>query len=86
MGFIEFIFVILIIVPVAVVMLVIFRKLTGEYNAFIREERGITKRSRNKEDQSSSRSELKSYRRDNPQYDAYRRKMESSSFNRKRDK
>ena len=41
MGFIKLIFVLLIVIPVAVFMIIIFRKLTGEYNAAIRRERNI---------------------------------------------
>ena len=80
MGFIKLIFALLILIPVAIVMIVIFRKLTGEYNAAIRKERNI-KSGKHKRDQELKRyAELKDYRRDNPNYDAYRRRMEENHF------
>ena len=42
MWFIKLIFVLLIVVPVALVMFVIFRKLTGEDNEAIKKEKYIT--------------------------------------------
>ena len=47
MGLVEFIFAVLIVVPVAVVMFRIFRNLTGEYNSAIKKERARKKRSYN---------------------------------------
>lgn len=45
MGILEFIFAVLIVIPVAIVMFYIFRNLTGEYNAAIKKERARRKRS-----------------------------------------
>lgn len=79
MGFLKFVFVVLIIVPVAVFMIYIFRKLTAEYNEAVKKERDI-KSGKHKRDQEFARyAQMKDYRRDNPNYDAYRRKMEERS-------
>ena len=86
MGFIKLVFALLIIVPVAIVMLFIFRKLTGEYNAAIKRERDI-RSGKHKRDQEFARyASLKDYRKDNPNYDAYRRKMEEENYNRNRER
>lgn len=80
MGFIKLIFALLILIPVAIVMIVIFRKLTGEYNAAIRRERNIKSGKYKREQEFNRYAELKDYRRDNPNYDAYRRRMEESQY------
>ena len=81
----KLVFALLIIVPIAVLMIYIFRKLTGEYNAAIKKERDI-KSGKYKRDQEFARfAELKDYRRDNPNYDAYRRRMEEN-YNRERER
>ena len=86
MWFIKLIFVLLIVVPVVIVMLVIFRKLTGEYNAAIKKEKYI-KSGKYKRDKEFARyADLKDYRKDNPNYDAYRRKMEENSCNKNRER
>ena len=41
MGLIKLIFVLLIVFPVAIFMVILFRKLTSEYNAAIKKERAI---------------------------------------------
>jgi|GEM_PF-2960927 len=83
MGFIKFIFVLLIVIPVAVFMIIIFRKLTGEYNAAIRRERNIKSGKYKREKEFDRYAQMKDYRRDNPNYDAYRRRMEESQYNKK---
>ena len=82
MGFIKFIFVLLIVIPVAVFMIIVFRKLTGEYNAAIRRERNIKSGKYKREKEFDRYAQMKDYRRDNPNYDAYRRRMEESQYNR----
>lgn len=82
MGFIKLIFALLILIPVVIVMIVIFRKLTGEYNAAIRRERNIKSGKYKREQEFNRYAEMKDYRRDNPNYDAYRRRMEESQYNR----
>lgn len=84
MGFIKFIFVLLILIPVSITMIVIFRKLTGEYNAAIRRERNIKSGKHKREREFDRYAQMKDYRRDNPNYDAYRRRMEESKFNKDR--
>ena len=80
MGFIKFIFALLIVIPVAVFMIIIFRKLTGEYNAAIRRERNIKSGKYKREKEFDRYAQMKDYRRDNPNYDAYRRRMEESKY------
>lgn len=55
MGVLEFIFAVLIVIPVALVMLFIFRKLTGEYNAAIKKERDMNRRKMDKNNYNYSR-------------------------------
>ena len=55
MGILEFIFAVLIVIPVALVMLFIFRKLTGEYNAAIKKERDMNRRKMDKKNYNYSR-------------------------------
>ena len=86
MWFIKLIFVLLIVVPVALVMFVIFRKLTGEYNKAIKKEKYINSGKYKRDQEFARYAELKDYRKDNPNYDAYRRKMEDSSYNRNRER
>lgn len=86
MGFIKFIFVLLILIPVSITMIVIFRKLTGEYNAAIRRERNIKSGKHKREREFDRYAQMKDYRRDNPNYDAYRRRMEESKFNKDRER
>lgn len=86
MGVLEFIFAVLIIVPVALVMLFIFRKLTGEYNSAIKKERDLRSGKYRRDREFARYAELKDYRKDNPNYDAYRRKMEESSYNKNRER
>jgi len=83
MGFIKFIFALLIVIPVAIVMIVIFRKLTGEYNAAIRRERNIKSGKYKREQEFNRYAEMKDYRKDNPNYDAYRKRMEESKYGNK---
>lgn len=86
MGLIKLVFALLVLIPVAIVMIAIFRKLTGEYNAAVRRERDI-KSGKNKREQEINRyAEMKDYRRDNPNYDAYRRRMEESRYNKDRER
>ena len=86
MWLIKFVFVLLIIVPVAIVMLVVYRRLIGEYNAAIKKERDL-KSGKYKRDRELARyAELKDYRKENPNYDAFRRKMEDNSYNRNRER
>ncbi|MDO4746191.1 MAG: hypothetical protein Q4B18_06525 [Bacillota bacterium] len=84
MGLFKFILAILIIIPVAILMIYIFRNLTSEYNAVIKKERDI-KSGKYKRDQEFARyAQLKDYRKENPNYDAYRRRMEENN-NKKRE-
>lgn len=86
MGFIKLLFVLLIVVPVAILMFFIFRKLTDEYNVAIKRERDI-RSGKHKRDQEFARyAQLKDYRRDNPNYDAYRRKIEENNYNKNRER
>ena len=55
MGILEFIFAVLIVIPVALVMLFIFRKLTGEYNAAIKKERDMNRRKMDKKNYNYNR-------------------------------
>ncbi len=86
MGVLEFIFAVLIVVPVALVMLFIFRNLTGEYNAAIKKERYIRSGKYKRDKEFARYAELKDYRRDNPNYDAYRRKIEEKDYNNSRER
>ena len=86
MGFIKLVFVLLILIPVTIFMVVIFRKLTGEYNTAIRRERNIKSGKYNREKEFNRYAEMKDYRRDNPNYDAYRRRMEENKFNKDRER
>lgn len=81
MGFFKFVFALLIIVPVAVIMFIIFRKLIGEYNAAVKAERDIKSGKAERDRELSRYAQLKDYRKDNPGYDAYRRRMEEESKN-----
>lgn len=86
MGVLEFIFAVLIIVPVALVMLFIFRNLTKEYNTAIKKERYIRSGKYKRDKEFARYAELKDYRRENPKYDAYRRKMEEKNYNNSRER
>ena len=86
MGVLEFIFAVLIIVPVALVMLFIFRNLTKEYNTAIKKERYIRSGKYKRDKEFARYAELKDYRRENPKYDAYRRKMEENNYNNSRER
>lgn len=55
MGVLEFIFAVLIVIPVALVMLFIFRKLTGEFNAAIKKERDLHRRKMDKKNYNYNR-------------------------------
>ncbi len=79
MGLFEFVFSLLVIVPVAVVMFIIFRKLTEEYNVAIRKERDMNSGKHKREQEFARYSQMPDYRRDNPPYDAYRRRMEEKN-------
>lgn len=72
MTFIKFLFVILIVLPIGVVLYFLLRKLVGEYNAAVKKSQELELR-RKEEVQAP---EPQDYRRDNPRYDAYRKKME----------
>lgn len=80
MGFLKFVFVILLIVPVVIVMIILFRKLTAEYNNSVRKEHDIRSEKYRKDKEAERYSQMKDYRRDNPAYDAYRRRMEENNF------
>ncbi len=76
MGLIKLIFVLLIVLPVAIFMLVLLRKLTGEYNSTIRKERDI-KSGKYERDRERKRFEAQpDYLKNNPQYYEYRKKFE----------
>ena len=79
MSFFKFVFALLLIVPIAVVMLIIFRKLTAEYNTAVKKEREMKNGEAAKQKEFERYSQMKDYRRDNPAYDAYRRRMEENS-------
>lgn len=79
MGLFRFVFEILIIVPVAVVMLIVFRKLIAEYNTAVRKERDIKNGGSKRDEEPAGYASMKDYRRDNPGYDAYRRRMEKNN-------
>ena len=63
MGVLEFIFAVLIIVPVALVMIFIFRKLTGEYNSAIKKERDLRSGKYHRDREFARYAELKDYRK-----------------------
>ena len=79
MGLIKLIFVLLIVFPVAIFMVILFRKLTSEYNAAIKKERAI-KSGKYERDRERMRYEAQpEYRKNNPQYAAYRRRLEEKN-------
>lgn len=79
MGFFEFIFVILLVIPVAVVMIVLFRKLTAEYNVSMKKEHNV-RRKHKRAPEPDVYDRMKDYRRDNPAYDAYKRRLEEQNL------
>lgn len=80
MGFFEFIFVILLVIPVAVVMIVLFRKLTAEYNVSMKKEHNVRSGRHRKSPKPDAYDGMKDYRRDNPAYDAYKRRLEEQNL------
>lgn len=72
MSFIKFLFVILIVLPVGVVLYFLLRRLVDEYNVAMKKSQELELR-RKEEVQAPA---PRDYRRDNPRYDAYRKKME----------
>ncbi len=72
MSFIKFLFVILIVLPIGVVLYFLLRKLVDEYNAAMKKSQELEMR-RKEEVQAPVQ---RDYRRDNPRYYAYRKKME----------
>lgn len=83
MGFFKFVFVFLIVLPVAVFMFVILKKLTGEYNAEIKKQRDIKSGKYQRDLERAKYEAQPEYRKNNPQYAAYRRRMEEGIVNRK---
>lgn len=83
MGFFEFIFVILLVIPVAVVMIVLFRKLTAEYNVSMKKEHNVRSGRHRKTPEPDTYDGMKNYRRDNPAYDAYKRRLEEQNLKRR---
>lgn len=80
MGFFEFIFVILLVIPVAIVMIVLFRKLTAEYNVSMKKEHNVRSGKHRREPEPDAYDRMKDYRRDNPAYDAYKRRLEEQNL------
>lgn len=75
MIFIKSLFAILIVIPVAVLMFFLARKLIAEYNAAVKKTREMA----NDREVEAQAEFQKAYRRENPRYDAYRRRMEQQN-------
>ena len=79
MGFIKLIFVLLIVLPVAIFIFFLYRKLVGEYNEAIRKERNI-KSGKYERDRERKRFESQpDYVKNNPQYYEYRRRLDEKN-------
>lgn len=72
MTFIKFLFAILIVLPVGIILYFLLRKLVDEYNAAVKKSQELELRRKEAVQAPAPRD----YRRDNPRYDAYRKKME----------
>lgn len=72
MTFIKFLFVILIVLPVGVILYFLLQKLVDEYNAAVKKSQEVEARRKAEVQEPVQRD----YRKENPRYDAYRKKME----------